>query len=388
MKLAFPLLLAAMNVAMGSVAYADELTPPAGEESVTDMASVDGTSGVEMNADDSAWATEPAPVNAASSLPPFDNGHFYLGGRLGWTAYEDACGSDAEYCDNDTLGYGLYGGYQFNDWLALEGGVTSYGSPESRYAAGKVEADIYGTEVAVKLGYPLTERMEVFTRLGGAWQRIDKDFSQMPDSIESSEWNILSSLGLSYRISQRWSLRGEYQFIDGVGDADVDQADQHFTSVGLTYHFGQPEPVIVEEEPAPVVVPPPVETVRTPISLSAESLFGFDSSEIKNGTSLDLLAQQLRDYPNDTIRIIGYTDSSGAEAYNMKLSERRAQSVADYLAQQGIDASRLTVIGMGENGPIASNDTAEGRAQNRRVEVLFDTTIEETQAVTEPSVEE
>ncbi|XEV12212.1 OmpA family protein (plasmid) [Vibrio alginolyticus] len=386
MKLAFPLLLAAMNVAMGSVAYADELTPPAGEESVTDMASVDGASGVEMNADDSAWTTEPAPVNDASSLPPFDNGHFYLGGRLGWAAYEDACGSDAEYCDNDTLGYGLYGGYQFNDWLALEGGVTDYGSPESRYAAGKVEADIYGAEVAVKLGYPLTERMDVFTRLGGAWQRIDKDFSQMPDSIESSEWNILSSLGLSYRISQRWSLRGEYQFIDGVGDADVDQADQHFTSVGLTYHFGQPEPVVIE--PAPVVVPPPVETVRTPISLSAESLFGFDSAEIKNATSLDLLAQQLRDYPDDTIRIIGYTDSSGAETYNMKLSERRAQSVADYLVQQGIDASRLTVIGMGENGPIASNDTAEGRAQNRRVEVLFDTTIEETQTVTEPSVEE
>ena len=387
MKLAFPLLLAAMNVAMGSVAYADELTSPAGEESVTDMASVDGTSGVEMNADDSAWATEPAPVNDASSLPPFDNGHFYLGGRLGWAAFEDACGSDAEYCDNDTLGYGLYGGYQFNDWLALEGGVTDYGSPESRYAAGKVKADVFGTEVAMKLSYPVTERMDVFTRLGGTWQRIDKDFSQMPDSIESSEWNILSSLGLSYRISQRWSLRGEYQFIDGVGDADVDQADQHFTSVGLTYHFGQPEPVVIE--PAPVVVPPPkVETVRTPISLSAESLFAFDSAEIKNATSLDLLAQQLRDYPDDTIRIIGYTDSSGAETYNMKLSERRAQSVADYLAQQGIDASRLTVIGMGENGPIASNDTAEGRAQNRRVEVLFDTTIEETQTVTEPSVEE
>ncbi|TOK04618.1 OmpA family protein [Vibrio parahaemolyticus] len=385
MKLAFPLLLAAMNVAMGSVAYADELTPPAGEESVVDMASVDGTSGVAMDADDTAWATEPASVNDASSLPPFDNGHFYLGGRLGWAAYQDACGPDAQYCDEDTLGYGLYGGYQFSDWFALEGGVTDYGSPEARYSVGKVEADVFGAEVAVKLSYPVTERMSLFTRLGGAWQRIDKDFSQMPDSIESSEWNVLSSLGLSYRISQRWSLRGEYQFIDGIGDTDVDQADSHFTSVGLTYHFGQPEPVVQE---APVVVEPQYETVRTPISLDAESLFAFDSAEIKSAGSLDLLAQQLRDYPSDTIRIVGYTDSSGPEMYNMGLSERRAQSVADYLVQQGIDASRLTVIGMGENSPVASNETKEGRMQNRRVEVHFDTTVEETREVAAPSTVE
>ncbi|TON18269.1 hypothetical protein CGH62_25990, partial [Vibrio parahaemolyticus] len=87
-----------------------------------------------------------------------------------------------------------------------------------------------------------------------------------------------------------------YQFIDGIGDTDVDQADQHFTSVGLTYHFGQPEPVIVVEE-APVVVEPRYVTVEKPLSLSAESLFAFDSAEIKSAGSLDLLAQQLRDYP-------------------------------------------------------------------------------------------
>ncbi|MCG9703103.1 OmpA family protein [Vibrio natriegens] len=75
----------------------------------------------------------------------------------------------------------------------------------------------------------------------------------------------------------------------------------------------------------------------------------------------------------------------GPATYNMGLSERRAQSVADYLAQQGIDASRLTVIGLGENSPVASNETKEGRAQNRRVEVHFDTTVEETREVTASS---
>ncbi|TOJ61157.1 outer membrane beta-barrel protein, partial [Vibrio parahaemolyticus] len=251
--------------------------------------------------------------------------------RIGWAAYQDACGSSAEYCDTDTLGLGVYGGYQFTDWFALEGGMTSYGSPEARYATGgKVEADVYGGELAVKLSVPVTERMALFTRLGGAWQRIDKTVSRMPDSIESSEWNVLSSLGVSYRISQRWSLRGEYQFIDGIGDGEVDQADQHFTSVGLTYHFGQATPVIIDE--APVIEPEP-QTVTTTqmVSLSAESLFGFDSSELTYNADLASLAEQLTQYPEDKVQIVGHTDSTGPDAYNQRLSERRAQAVADYL---------------------------------------------------------
>ena len=315
-------------------------------------------------------------VTAASdAIPDYQNGHFYLGGRIGWSAYQDACGSSAEYCDTDTLGLGLYGGYQFTDWFGLEGGVTSYGSPKARYATtGKVEADIYGSELAVKLSFPITERMVLFTRLGGAWQRVDKTVSEMPDSTESSEWNVLSSLGGSYRISQRWSLRGEYLFIDGIGDGGIGQADLHFTSVGLTYHFGQTTPVVVDE--ALVIEPEPQFVMSSAtVSLSAESLFGFDSLELTYNAELESLVEQLTQYSEGKVSIIGHTDSSGSEVYNQRLSERRAQMVADYLKRMGIDESRLSVSGLGENRPIASNDTAEGRAQNRRVEVLFETTV-------------
>jgi outer membrane protein OmpA-like peptidoglycan-associated protein len=86
--------------------------------------------------------------------------------------------------------------------------------------------------------------------------------------------------------------------------------------------------------------------------------------EVLNGVNL-----VLKEYDKTTVDIIGHTDSVGAESYNQQLSESRARSVADYLVGQGMPPARLLIAGRGENQPIASNDTPEGRAQNRRVEI-------------------
>jgi OOP family OmpA-OmpF porin len=78
----------------------------------------------------------------------------------------------------------------------------------------------------------------------------------------------------------------------------------------------------------------------------------------------------VKKYPGAKIRLDGYTDSIGTDAYNMKLSERRATAVKDYLIKEaGIDSSKITVVGHGEADPVADNKTAEGRAKNRRVEI-------------------
>lgn len=84
---------------------------------------------------------------------------------------------------------------------------------------------------------------------------------------------------------------------------------------------------------------------------------------------LDSIAESLRTYPNSLIDVYGYTDSTGSESYNLQLSEQRAQSVADYLISRGVAASRIASKGFGETNFIASNDTEEGRAANRRVEL-------------------
>ncbi len=98
--------------------------------------------------------------------------------------------------------------------------------------------------------------------------------------------------------------------------------------------------------------------------------FGFDSSELTSfaKTNLDKLSEVLRNNPDTNINIYGHTDSKGTDAYNEALSDRRAAAVKNYLISQGVAASRMFTMGMGEAEPVATNDTDAGRAQNRRVE--------------------
>lgn len=90
--------------------------------------------------------------------------------------------------------------------------------------------------------------------------------------------------------------------------------------------------------------------------------------------SLNRAAETLVQYPETTITIAGHTDSTGNDAINNPLSQQRAQSVAAYLVQRGVNGSRLSPVGYGSRQPIASNDTEVGRAQNRRVEILINPT--------------
>lgn len=98
--------------------------------------------------------------------------------------------------------------------------------------------------------------------------------------------------------------------------------------------------------------------------------FAFDSSDLtsESKANLDKLAKVLMDNPDTNINIYGYTDSVGKDAYNLKLSERRANSVKNYLSMAGVAIPRMNTMGMGKADPVASNDTDAGRAQNRRVE--------------------
>ena len=109
------------------------------------------------------------------------------------------------------------------------------------------------------------------------------------------------------------------------------------------------------------------------VTLPESVLFGFDSAAISGPAQNDLyaLARNLQQYPNSTIQVVGHTDSTGTAAYNVDLSQRRARSVANVLISGGVSSNRIAIAGMGMSQPIASNNTAAGRAQNRRVEIII-----------------
>ena len=112
---------------------------------------------------------------------------------------------------------------------------------------------------------------------------------------------------------------------------------------------------------------------RLIVSFPQAILFATDSFTVRPGLNNDMasLARSLERYPQSTVQIVGHTDSDGDAAYNQQLSERRANAVADVLLNQGVPYNRVRAFGRGESQPIASNFTPEGKAQNRRVEIVI-----------------
>lgn len=132
----------------------------------------------------------------------------------------------------------------------------------------------------------------------------------------------------------------------------------------------KPEPARAEPAPAPKPQPKPV---VEKVSLKAGALFDVSKADLKPAgkSELDALAAKIKD--NNTqieqITVTGHTDSAGSKQLNQGLSERRAEAVKAYLVSQGLDGSRIDTKGAGDSQPVASNQTAAGRAQNRRVEI-------------------
>lgn len=109
------------------------------------------------------------------------------------------------------------------------------------------------------------------------------------------------------------------------------------------------------------------------VNMPQDLLFAVDSAALRPDLRSDLgsVAQSLIRYPNSRIEVVGHTDNTGSAAYNYDLSQRRANAVAGVLNQNGVPYGRITTIGRGFDQPIASNATPQGRAQNRRVEIII-----------------
>lgn len=159
-------------------------------------------------------------------------------------------------------------------------------------------------------------------------------------------------------------VAGEVRFggcPDTDGDGIPDNLDECPQEVGPADNNGCPLP-------PPVIEAVVVETINFN---AREIQFASSSAEIKGGSfaKLDIILDIMKEYPEARFTIYGYTDNTGPDDFNLQLSKDRASAVKDYFVSKGIDSNRLESGGFGEKNPIAPNDTPEGRAENRRVEI-------------------
>jgi len=134
----------------------------------------------------------------------------------------------------------------------------------------------------------------------------------------------------------------------------------------------EPAPPPPPAEPAPAPAPKPVPApVSEKVTFAADTFFDFDKAVLKpdGKEKMDDLVSKLQGMNLEVIIAVGHTDSIGTDAYNQKLSVRRAEAVKAYLVSKGIEANRVYTEGKGEKQPIASNKNSAGRAKNRRVEI-------------------
>jgi OOP family OmpA-OmpF porin len=242
--------------------------------------------------------------------------------------------------------------------------------------------------------------------MGGLGMLRHQAFSGSVTGTRAGGWDpmVTAGVGLQYNMSDRVAFRGEiaarydrdnnsfnYPVAAAVGFPHKTGFTDAIATVGVTYSFGghQEAPAPVQEEappPPPPAAPPPREEATPPESVSIDLRgveFKFDHPRVGEALTpslkaptadsvqiLDEAVDTLKRYPNVHVSVDGYTDSVGSDAYNQKLSERRAKGVYDYLTEHGIDASRLAgPTGFGESNPIDTNKTSAGRQRNRRVEL-------------------
>lgn len=275
--------------------------------------------------------------------------------------------------------------YAFSDQWAAE---VLYADDEARHQGTGLDSDVTIWQVGALYygGSYIGEgnRVRPFAAFGLGEIDIDSG------AFDTVETTAHAGAGLRWMITPRFGARLEARLLHSLDEGEND----FLFNAGLNYYFGKvsapaADPVaaapvdsdgdgVTDDRdkcpgtPAGTRVdsdgcPMPVEQVA---SIKLKVNFPFDSSEVKERYFDDIreLAEFLKRFDDLQVEVEGHTDSVGPESYNQNLSKRRANAVVDVLVNQhGITASRLKPVGYGESRPVASNDTREGRAENRRV---------------------
>ncbi len=296
----------------------------------------------------------------------FLSDNVYFGVKGGYQVLDD----DNSHASNpDGVHVGVFGGIRLTDNVSWDLGYQNWEGIESD----KHDIDVEMIETALRYDTYINEKVSLFGRAGIGYAFVDDKSTQ--GNKDYDEVSPLAEVGINYWLSDKISTGLSYQYTRAVGGHDDLDIDSNSINLSLTYNFTnryKQELVEVVTTQAPVI-----ELVTAPVTvveLTDTTLFDFDSAEL-TASGKDELQRLLSRIPQQSdalFKIVGHTDTSGPAEYNMQLSKRRAQAVKDFLVETGMPESHITVEGEGETQPIASNDTHQGRIENRRVEVIVE----------------
>ena len=291
--------------------------------------------------------------------------------------------------------YKIYGGYQFNKYIGLEGGyfdLGKFGFTANTLPLGSLDGNIRlrGFNLDAVGTFPLSEK---FSALG----RVGINNAQARDTFRGTgavnvanpnpskrDTNYKLGVGVQYAFNDELAMRGEierYRINDAIGN----RGNIDVFSLGLIYRFGGKtpapaprmavaEPVYVAAAPAPVLppAPPPVAPAPPPapmpvmpmkVTFSADSLFDFDKAVVKpeGKQRLDKFSADLKGTQYDAVQVTGHTDRIGSQAYNLKLSGKRADAVRAYLVESGgVASNKIAAKGINGDKPVTRPGDCKG----------------------------
>nr|WGC84410.1 hemagglutinin antigen [Avibacterium paragallinarum] len=314
---------------------------------------------------------------------------FYAGAKAGWASFHDGVNQfDVQQNPyfqgvlRNSVTYGVFGGYQITDNLAVELGYDDFGRAKARQNGQTIAKHTnHGAHLSLKASYPIIEGLDAYARVGAALIRSDyKTVGAAASQLQLHEHSLKVSPvfagGLEYNLPSlpELALRLEYQWVNKVGRLEVNGERFDYTpsigsvSAGLSYRFGQSVPVV---EP---------KVVAKTFALNSDVTFAIGKANLRPEAQgvLDGIYGEIAPLKSVQVSVAGYTDRIGTEAANLKLSQRRADTVANYLVSKGVAQDVISATGYGEANPVtgAKCDAVKGRkaliaclADDRRVEI-------------------
>lgn len=330
---------------------------------------------------------------------------FYAGVKAGQGSFHDGINNNGAIKEGlpgdygyrrNTFTYGVFGGYQIlnqdNFGLAAELGYDNFGRVKARQNRKTLAKHTnHGAHLSLKGSYEVLDGLDVYGKAGVALVRSDYKFYEVANgtrdhkkSRHTARASGLFAVGAEYAVLPELAVRLEYQWLTRVGkyrpQAKPNTAINYnpwigSINAGISYRFGQGA--------APVVAAP--EVVSKTFSLNSDVTFAFGKANLKPQAqaTLDSIYGEMSQVKSAKVAVAGYTDRIGSDAFNVKLSQERADSVANYFVAKGVAADAISATGYGKANPVtgATCDQVKGRkaliaclAPDRRVEIAVNGT--------------